>query len=182
MPEVARRTFPCPVTCRPTCHNAGMLFTTADLCDQHGEAVRVAEPIFRDFGFRKAFFGPVTTVLTPGDFTPVAAALDETGLGRVLVVEGAGAQEGALLGDRLAFLAYKHNWSGVIVNGSVRDSGELQSIDIGIKALGTTPRRGTTSGTSQRDIPVAFAGVLFRPGDWVYGDQDGLLVADTKLF
>jgi regulator of ribonuclease activity A len=159
-----------------------MLFTTADLCDQHGEAVRVAKPIFGDFGFRKAFFGPVTTLVTPGDFTPVADVLDETGLGRVLVVEGAGAREAALLGDRLAFLAYKHNWSGVVVHGSVRDSSELQSIDIGIKALGACPRRGTVSGQSQRDIPVAFAGVLFRPGDWVYADQDGLLVADTRLF
>ncbi|MDH3260682.1 MAG: ribonuclease E activity regulator RraA [Acidimicrobiia bacterium] len=159
-----------------------MLFTTAGLCDQHGEAIRVAEPIFRDFGFRKAFFGPVTTVVTPGDFAPVAAALDETGSGRVLIVEGAGRQECALLGDRLAFLAYEHNWSGVIVHGSVRDSGELQSIDIGIKALGTCPRRGIASGQSQRDIPATFAGVLFRPGDWVYADQDGLLVADTKLF
>lgn len=158
------------------------MFTTADLCDEHGEAVRVAEPLFRDFGFRKAFFGPATTVLAPGDNTLVAAALDETGMGRVLVVDGAGGLDFALLGDRLAFLAYEHNWSGVVVNGSVRDSAELISIDVGIKALGTYPRRSVKSGRGQRDVPVTFAGVLIRPGDWVYADADGLLVADAKLF
>ncbi len=158
-----------------------MLFTTADLCDQYGDAVRVAEPVFRDFGFRKAFFGPVTTVLAPCDNSLVAAALDETGASRVLVIDGGAVSDCALLGDRLAFLAYQHNWSGVVVNGSVRDLGELQSIDIGIKALGTYPRRSIKSGRGQRDIPVTFAGVLFRPGDWVYADQDGLIVTDAKL-
>ena len=165
----------------PTCHNADMLFTTADLSDQHGDSVRVAEPVFSDFGLRKTFSGPVTTVEAPGDYSLVAAAIDETGAGRVLVIDGAGARDCALLGDRLAFLAYQHNWAGVVVYGSVRDSGELQSIDIGIKALGTYPRRGMKAGRGQRDIPVTFAGVLFRPGDWVYADQDGLIVADSKL-
>ena len=160
---------------------AAMLFTTADLCDEFGEAVRVAEPLFRDFGFRKAFSGPVTTVMVPGDYSLVAAAAEETGQGRVLVVDGGGALDCALLGDRLAFLAYQHNWSGMIVHGCVRDAGELHSIDIGIKALGTYPRRGTKRGLGQRDVPVAFAGVVFRPGDWLYADEDGIVVAQAKL-
>ena len=159
-----------------------MLFTTAGLCDEHGDALRVAEPLFRDFGRRKAFSGPVTTVAAPGDNSLVASALDETGAGRVLIVDGGGVHDCALLGDRLAFLAYEHNWSGIIVNGSVRDTAELQSIDIGIKAVGAFPQRSVKSGRGQRDVPVTFAGVLFRPGDWVYADQDGLVVADTKLF
>ena len=159
----------------------GVLFTTADLSDEHGEAVRIAEPRFRDFGFRKAFFGPITTVMASGDNSLVSTAVEETGQGRVLVVDNAGAMDCALLGDRLAFLAYKHNWSGVVVNGCVRDSAELGSIDIGIKALGSFPRRGTKLGLGQRDIPVAFAGVVFRPGDWLYADEDGILVAEAKL-
>ncbi len=159
-----------------------MMFTTADLCDEFGEAVRVAEPLFIDFGLRKAFSGPVTTVMAPGDYGLVAAAAEETGQGRVLVVDGAGALDRALLGDRLAFLAYQHNWSGVVVNGCVRDAGELHSIDIGIKALGTYPRRGTNLSLGQRDIPVVFAGVEFRPGDWLYADEDGIVVAEAKLF
>ncbi len=158
-----------------------MLFATAHLCDEHGDLVRVAEPVFRDFGFRRSFFGPVTTVTAPGDDSLVAAAIEETGRGRVLVVDGGGAGDCALLGDRLAFLAYEHNWSGVVVNGYVRDSGELESIDIGIKALGTYPRRSVKSGGGQRDVPVTFAGVEFRPGDWLYADADGLLLADTEL-
>jgi regulator of ribonuclease activity A len=159
----------------------GMLFTTADLCDEHGDAVQVVEPLFRDFGFRKAFSGPLTTVVAPGDNSLVAAAVEETGQGRVLVVDGAGAPDCALLGDRLAFLAYQHNWSGVVINGRVRDAGELESIDIGIKALGTYPRRGGSSGRGQRDLPVTFGGVVFRPGDWLYADEDGILVATAKL-
>jgi regulator of ribonuclease activity A len=159
----------------------GMLFTTADLCDEHGDAVQVVEPLFRDFGFRKAFSGPLTTVVAPGDNSLVAAAVEETGQGRVLVVDGAGAQDGALVGDRLAFLAYQHNWSGVVINGRVRDSAELESIDIGIKALGTYPRRGVRSGRGARDVPVTFGGVVFRPGDWLYADEDGILVAQAKL-
>ena len=159
----------------------GMLFTTADLCDDHGDVVQVAEPLFADYGFRKAFFGQVTTVAAPRDNGLIAEAIEETGLGRVLVVEGDGALDCALLGDRLAFLAYKHNWSGVVINGCVRDAGELESIDIGIKALGTCPRRSTRSGGGQRDVPVTFAGVEFRPDEWLYADEDGILVAPDRL-
>jgi regulator of ribonuclease activity A len=99
----------------------------------------------------------------------------------VLVVDGAGVLDCALLGDRLAFLAYQHNWSGLLVNGCVRDAAELEGIDIGIKAVGTHPRRSTQSGRGSRDVPVSFAGVVFRPGDWLYADEDGVLVADTQL-
>ena len=159
----------------------GMLFTTAGLCDEFGDAVRVAEPLFHDFGLRKAFSGPVSTVIAPCDNSLVAAAVEETGQGRVLVVDGAGVLECALLGDRLAFLAYEHNWSGAIIHGCVRDAGELGSIDIGIKALGTHPRRSTKSGRGQRDVPVTFAGVVIHPGDWLYADEDGILLADSKL-
>lgn len=157
------------------------MFTTADLCDEFGDLVRVAKPLFADYGFRKAFLGPVTTVVAPRDNSLVAEAIEETGLGRVLVVDGGGALDCALLGDRLAFLAYEHNWSGVVVNGCVRDAGELESIDIGIKALGTFPRRNTPSGGGQRDVAVTFAGVEFRPGEWLYADEDGIVVAPDRL-
>jgi regulator of ribonuclease activity A len=159
-----------------------MQFTTAGLCDEHGDAVRILEPIFRDFGFRTSFHGPVTTVLAPDDNSLVAAALEETGLQRVLVVDGDGAHRSALVGDRLAFLAYEHNWAGLVVNGMVRDAGELDTIDIGIKAVGTCPRRSTKAGRGRRDVPVTIGGVTIRPGDWLYADQDGVLVADTRLF
>lgn len=159
-----------------------MMFTTADLCDEHGEAVRIIELLFRDFGFRTSFFGPATTVIAPGDNSLVAAAVEETGMGQVLVVDDAGTRSCALLGDRLAFLAYEHNWAGVVVNGMVRDASELETIDIGIKALGTWPRRSTRTGRGERDVPVTFGGVTIRPGDWVYADEDGILVAETKLF
>ena len=158
-----------------------MLFTTADLCDEHGDAVEVVQPLFRDYGFRKIFSGPLTTVVAPGDNSLVAKALDETGMGRVLVVDGAGA-ECALLGDRLAFLAYKHNWSGMLVNGLVRDAGELETIDIGIRALGTHPRRSVKTGQGERDIPLSFAGRTFTPGAWLYADEDGILLAQARLF
>jgi regulator of ribonuclease activity A len=157
------------------------MFTTADLSDKHGEAIRIAEPLFQDYGLRKAFSGQISTVVAPGDNSLVAAAIEETGQGRVLVVDNAAKMDCALLGDRLAFLAYEHNWSGVVVNGCVRDSAELESIDIGIKAIGTFPRRSLQSGGGRRDVPVTFAGLVFRPGDWLYADEDGIVVAKAKL-
>jgi regulator of ribonuclease activity A len=158
-----------------------MMFTTADLCDEHGDDVQIVEPVFQDFGFRKSFSGPATTVVAPADNSLVVAAVEETGLGRVLIVDGGGERTCALLGDRLAFLAYEHNWAGVVVNGMVRDAGELETIDIGIKALGAYPKRSTKADRGERDVPVAFGGVTIRPGNWVYADEDGILIAEAKL-
>jgi regulator of ribonuclease activity A len=158
-----------------------MVFKTADLYDQHEGRLQVCEPLFRDFGGRRRFAGPVTTVKCFEDNTQVKAALDESGAGRVLVVDAGGSRRCAMIGDLIAESAVKHGWAGVLMHGCVRDSAELAGMDIGIKALAAIPRKSVRRGEGQRDLPVHFAGVTFRPGSWVYSDEDGVLVSEAEL-
>lgn len=158
-----------------------MDFKTADLYDQHGETLRVCEPIFGDYGGLVRFTGPVATVKCFEDNTHVKAALAEPGEGRVLVVDAGGSMRCAMLGDVIAQSAVDNGWVGVLMYGCIRDSREIADMDLGVKALGTNPRKSQRRGEGQRDIPVAFAGVTFRPGDWVYCDEDGVVVADGPL-
>lgn len=154
---------------------------TADLCDQHDAQVRVAEPVFRDFGGRRAFSGPVATVRAPEDNVLVRRALEEPGEGRVLVVDGGRSTRCALVGDVLAALAHRNGWAGIVVNGCIRDAAEIAGIPIGLKALGTVPRKSCKRGAGERDVPVRFAGVTFRPGEHLYADTDGIVVAGKEL-
>lgn len=155
-----------------------MTFATADLCDELGPRARVAEPLFRDFGGERSFHGPVSTVRVFEDNVLVREALSEAGQGRVLVVDGAGSVRCALVGDMLARLAHENGWAGVVVNGAIRDSGEISSLPIGVKALTTSPRRSEKRGNGERDVPATFAGVTFEPGQLLYADPDGIVVVD----
>lgn len=158
-----------------------MEFKTADLYDQHGDALRVCDPIFRDFGGHGAFAGPVVTVKCFEDNTCVKSTLAEPGAGRVLVVDAGGSLRCAMLGDLIAASAVENGWAGVILFGCVRDSAEIATMPLGVKALASNPRKSQRRGEGQRDLPVTFAGVRFVPGDHVYCDQDGILVADRAL-
>jgi regulator of ribonuclease activity A len=158
-----------------------MTFKTTDLYDQHSEALRVCEPIFGDYGGLTRFAGPAATVKCFEDNTQVKAALAEPGGGRILVVDAGGSMRCAMLGDLIATSAVDNGWTGVLMHGCIRDSGEIADMDLGVKALGTIPRSSERRGEGQRDIPVAFAGVTFRPGDWVYCDEDGVVVADGPV-
>lgn len=153
-----------------------MTFATADLCDELGASARVAEPLFRDFGGERGFHGPVATVRVFEDNVLVREALREAGRGRVLVVDGAGSARCALVGDVLARLAHENGWAGIVVNGAIRDSAEISSVPIGLKALTTSPRRSEKRGEGERDTPVSFAGVNFEPGQPLYADPDGIVV------
>ncbi len=158
-----------------------MTIKTADLCDEHAERVSIADPVFRTYGGRAAFAGPITTLRVFEDNVLVRAALEEPGDGRVLVVDGAGSMRCALLGDQLAALAAGNGWAGVVVNGCIRDSVDIAGIDIGVRALATMPLKSRKLGRGERDVPVAFAGVLFEPGHHLYADEDGLLVSADAL-
>lgn len=158
-----------------------MPFATTDLCDAHEGKVRVAEPLFRDFGGLPAFDGPIVTLEVFEDNSLVRAALEEPGQGRVLVVDGRGSLRCALLGGNLAALAEEKGWSGVVVFGAVRDSRELATAKIGVKALAPHPRKSEKKGAGRRDVPVTFAGVTFTPGEWLYADEDGIIVAASQL-
>jgi regulator of ribonuclease activity A len=157
-------------------------FTTADLCDEFGSLVRVAEPVLGDFGGESTFSGEIETVRVFEDNVLVRATLEEEGLGRVLVVDGGGSTRCALLGDRLAALAHENGWTGVVVNGCVRDSVEVAEVPLGVRALHAVPRRSGKEGTGERGVAVEFCGVTFAPGEHLYADADGIVVAARDLF
>ncbi len=154
---------------------------TADLSDAHPEA-QVCAPIFRDFGGRHAFHGSIATVKVFEDNALVRATLETPGKGRVLVVDGGGSLRCALVGGMLGELAVRNGWAGIVVYGCVRDTVELAGQDVGVKALAANPRKsekGLHSGQGER--AVEFAGVRFRPGAWLYADEDGMVVADGAI-
>jgi regulator of ribonuclease activity A len=156
-------------------------FTTADLCDGYPELVQVVQPLFRHFGGLSKFSGPIETLEVFEDNALVREILERSGSGRVLVVDVAGSLRCALVGGRLATLAYENGWAGLIINGSVRDSLELAQIPVGLMALSTTPRRSGKAASGSQGGHLAFAGVSFEPGRFLYADTDGILVAERNL-
>lgn len=154
---------------------------TADLYDLHPESLRVCEVQFRSFGQSDSFFGPCLTLSTFEDHRPVLAALETEGAGRVLVVDGGGSLRVGLMGDRLAAIAVANGWRGVIINGAIRDSAGIDALALGVRALGTTARRGDTPAEPTQGAPVSFGGMTFASGDWVYADRDCVIVAAREL-
>jgi regulator of ribonuclease activity A len=157
------------------------MMPTADLYDEFGESLRVVAPLFYDFGGEPSFSGPVSTVKVHEDNSLVRSALEEVGAGRVLVVDGGGSMRCALVGDNLALLGHDNGWAGIIVYGCIRDARPIQEIAIGVKALATNPRKSVKKGEGERDITVRFGEVTIGPGDYVYADEDGIVVADQRL-
>jgi len=152
-----------------------------DLCDANEDIVRVAEPIFSAFGGRAAYGGVIETIKCFEDNSVVAERVGEPGSGRVLVVDGGGSCRCALLGDNLARKAADNGWEGIVVYGCVRDVGELREMDIGVHALAAHPLRSVKKGVGERDRVVTFAGVSFIPGQYVYADANGIIVAPVSL-
>lgn len=158
-----------------------MDFRTADLVDTHGDRLGSCELPFRQFGGRRRFAGEIRTVKCYEDNVLLRRVLEGPGEGRVLVIDGAGSLACALVGDLIAGLAQASGWSGLVVRGAVRDVEALARLPIGVKALGSNPRKSAKSGAGVADVPVAFGGVVFSPGAWLYSDEDGILVAPERL-
>lgn len=158
-----------------------MSFKTTDLCDANEGRVRVVDPIFKSFGRNIRFGGPIATVKVFEDNVLVREALAETGGGRVLVVDGGGSLRCALVGGLIAELAVKNGWSGIVVYGCVRDADEINASAIGVRALNTHPQKSVKKGAGERNIPLTFGGVTFTPGDYLYADEDGVIVAKGAL-
>lgn len=154
---------------------------TADLCDEFGDAVRVADAVFASYGQVRRFSGRMATLRVYEDNTLVREALESPGDGRVLVVDGGGSRRCALLGGNLAALARDNGWSGIVINGSVRDRPELAEVPVGVLALQTMPRKSRKAGLGENNVDVVFAGVVFRPGEYLYADEDGLVVSAAAL-
>ncbi len=158
-----------------------MDFTTADLCDAHADHLQVAEDDFADFGGSASFCGPIETVKAFEDNSRVREAVNEPGAGRVLVVDGGASMRRAMLGDNLAAAAVKNGWTGIVINGCIRDSAEIGGMPLGVKALGTCPMKTEKRNLGERGVPVRFAGITFSPGHYLYADDDGIVVSPKEL-
>ena len=158
-----------------------MSWATTDLYDEHEGNVQTCSVQFRDFGGKTKFCGPIRTVHCFRDNQLFRALLDEPGDGAVVVVDGGASTESALMGDLIAAKGARNGWSGVVILGAIRDSAEIAEIDFGAKALGVNPAKSSKEGTGAVDEAVEFGGVTFTPGDWIYCDEDGILVAPEPL-
>jgi regulator of ribonuclease activity A len=156
-------------------------YLTADLFDAHGDRLRVCEVQFREFGGTRRFHGPVRTIKTFEDNSLIKRTLSEPGQGAVLVIDGGASLRCALIGDVIAGLADRNGWAGVVVYGAVRDTAALGKLALGIKALGSNPRKSGKSGAGDLDGPISFGGAVFRAGDWLYSDEDGIVLSDDTL-
>ena len=158
-----------------------MTFQTADLSDAHSTITQVAEPLLQAYGGVSRFAGEIVTVKCHEDNSLVRDMLGEAGQGKVLVVDGGGSLRCALVGDQIGQLAVDNGWAGIIVYGCIRDSAALGQMLIGVCALATHPVKSIKKGVGEKQLAVSFAGVQFVPGNYVYIDEDGILLAPHKL-
>ena len=163
-----------------------MSFATCDLCDANEDkiaagTVRVLPPVFRPYGGVMRFSGPAATLKVFEDNTLVRTMLDEPGQGRVLVIDGGASLRCALVGGNLGVLAQKNGWAGIVVDGCVRDSAELNACAVGIRALGTHPQKSVKRNVGVVNEQIVVAGVVVKPGDMIYADEDGVVVSDAAL-
>mgnify|MGYP000653226917 CR=1 FL=1 len=161
------------------------LIPTCDLCDRFkGDTsgdFRVLPPVFREFGGRAAFSGTAVTVKCFEDNSLVKDQVDLDGKGKVLVVDGGGSLRHALLGDMIADRAAKNGWEGIVIYGCIRDVDVLAQTDLGVQALASHPLKSVRRGVGDVNVPVTFAGVTFRPGEFIYADNNGVIISPTAL-
>ena len=154
---------------------------TADLHDQHGDRLQVVDPIFRSYGGKRAFAGRIATVKVHEDNKLVRAELEKDGAGKVLVVDGGGSLCSALVGGNIAKLAADNHWNGIVVYGCIRDAVEVADTAIGMLALSTCPVKPKKNGFGEVGISLRFGGATFKPGGYVYVDEDGMVLAPDKV-
>ena len=157
-----------------------MSFTTPDLSDENPGALALL-PILKNLGGRKSFHGQIETLKCPDDNSFVKQLLNSEGKERILIVDANGINTVALLGDMIAEAGVKNNWSGVIINGYIRDVDIIKTLDIGVQALGTMPVRSEKKNQGELGIDVSFGGLTFKSGDYVYADNNGLLLSKEEL-
>ena len=155
--------------------------STPDLCDQYPELVRVVEPMLSNFGGREQFCGQITTIKCFEDNSLVKQLVGTSGEGRVIVVDAGGSLRRACLGDMLAEQAASNGWAGLIIYGCIRDVDQIRETDIGVQALGVHPMKTDKKGVGELNIPVTFGGVTFAPKDYVYADNNGIILSAQPL-
>ena len=159
---------------------------TTDLCDANEDKIaagtlRVVEPMFQSWGLKSSFMGQAHTLKVFEDNSLVRSALEKDGQGKVLVVDGGGSMRCALVGGNLGMLAEKNNWAGIVVYGCVRDVDVLAQTDLGIQALASHPMKTDKRGIGDLNVAVTFGGVTFRPGEFIYADNNGVIISPSAL-
>ncbi len=157
------------------------MLSTPDLCDAYEGKIKVLEPIFNNYGAVKSFYGQVVTIKCFEDNSVVKELVATAGNGRVIVMDGGGSLRRAILGDMLAAKAAQNGWAGLVINGCIRDIDEIANTQLGVKALNVHPMKTEKRGIGDLNIPVQIAGQLIVPGQWVYADNNGVIVADEEL-
>ncbi|MFT5571147.1 MAG: regulator of ribonuclease activity A [Cryomorphaceae bacterium] len=157
------------------------MLSTPDLCDQFEGQIRVLDPIFTNYGGVDSFCGQVVTIKCFEDNSVVKKLVSTPGEGRVIVMDGGGSLRRAILGDMLAENAANNGWAGLIINGCIRDCDEIANISLGLKALNIHPMKTQKRGLGDLDVAITFAGQTILPGNWIYSDNNGIIVADGKL-
>jgi regulator of ribonuclease activity A len=173
----------------PDTNESTMTLSTCDLCDAHeaelgganGKQLRLLPDVYKSYGAIASFHGQAHTLRCPEDNSRVREAVAQPGAGKVLVVDGGGMTRRALVGGNLAVIAAKNGWAGILVHGAVRDIAELREASLGIKALALCPLRTDKRGLGEAGVPVMISGHLVQPGDWVYADEDGVLISAVAL-
>jgi len=155
--------------------------STPDLCDQYPELVQVLEPMLSNFGGREQFWGQIVTVKCFEDNSVVKQLVGTAGEGRVIVVDAGGSLRRACLGDMLAEQASQNGWAGLVIYGCIRDIDQIMVTDIGVQALGVHPMKTEKKGIGEQNIAVSFGGVTFHPGEYLYADNNGVIVAAQPL-
>lgn len=158
-----------------------MTFTTPDVCDDFSDRLQVLEPLFTEFGGKEKFSGEIVSIKCFEDNSLVKKTLGSAGHGKVLVVDGGGSLRCALLGDLLGAMAVQNGWQGVLINGCVRDVEILKNMNLGVRALNCHPLKSNKRNEGQLNIAIRFAGVNFQPGQYLYADENGIVVAGEKL-
>ena len=158
-----------------------MSFSTPDLCDQFSDLVQVLTPMLNSYGGISSFGGEIVTVKCFEDNSLVKEQMSLPGRGKILVVDGGGSLRKALLGDMIAASAVKNGWAGLIIYGCIRDVDAIKEMQLGVQALNTIPLKTEKRGIGDLNIPVTFGGVTFKPGEFVYADRNGVIVANKAL-
>ncbi len=158
-----------------------MNISTPDLCDEYPDLVRIVEPMFLNLGGKDSFGGEIVTIKCFEDNSVVKETANSPGEGKVIVVDGGGSMRRALCGDLVAESAMNNGWAGIIIYGCIRDVDEISEMDIGMQALGTFPVKTEKRGIGDLNIPIEFGGVTFNPGEFVYADNNGIIVSSKSL-
>ncbi|MDO6764494.1 putative 4-hydroxy-4-methyl-2-oxoglutarate aldolase [Agarivorans sp. 1_MG-2023] len=152
-----------------------------ELCDLYPEQVKLLDPIFTLYGAKPLFWGQVVTVKCWQDNSRVKELLATPGEGKVLVVDGGGSVERALMGDLIADSAYVQGWAGVVINGAIRDVSAINTMDLGVRALAACPMKTERKGLGELNCSIELAGQEIKPGMFVYADENGVLVSEQAL-